>query len=62
MSTLIISWDDEKIVEIEKRGELFYSSVNYENVLRAKEKGRSTNEATTQNDTNSIDERSAVVK
>ena len=39
MSTLIISWDDEKIVEIEKRGELFYSSVNYENVLRAKEKG-----------------------
>ena len=33
MSTLIISWDDEKIVEIEKRGELFYSSVNYENVL-----------------------------
>ena len=35
MSTLIISWDDEKIVEIEKRGELFYSSVNYENVLRA---------------------------
>ena len=39
MSTLIISWDDAKIVEIEKRGELFYSSVNYENVLRAKEKG-----------------------
>ena len=39
MSTLIISWDDEKIVEIEKRGELFYSSVIYENVIRAKEKG-----------------------
>lgn len=30
--------------------------------LRAKEKGRSKNEATTQNDTNSINERSADVK
>lgn len=39
MSTLAIYWDDEKILEIEKRGELFYSSVYYENVLKAKEKG-----------------------
>jgi hypothetical protein len=39
MSNITLMWNDKEIVEITKKNELFYSKINYENVLSAKEDG-----------------------
>ena len=39
MSNITVMWDDKPIVEINKRNDLFFAKINYENVLKAKEDG-----------------------
>lgn len=39
MSTITLMWDDLKIMEINKRGDLFFSKIDYDNIMKAKENG-----------------------